>query len=74
MERIIDSYTEQKAGPLLIVLGAMHGNESAGVEAIKNVFSLITKEPNNNPNFCFHGKMIGIHLHVQPLGQINGLL
>ncbi|MFT6149529.1 MAG: succinylglutamate desuccinylase [Saprospiraceae bacterium] len=60
MERIIDSYTEGKYGPLLIVLGAMHGNESAGVEAIKQVFKLIYDEPKNNPDFHFSGKMIGI--------------
>lgn len=60
MNRIIDSYTEGKPGPLLIVLGAMHGNESAGVEAIKNVFELINNEPNHNPDFCFYGKVIGL--------------
>jgi succinylglutamate desuccinylase len=60
MNRIINSYSEGKTGPLLIVFGAMHGNESAGVEAIKTVFELIKDEPNKNPNFCFHGKVIGI--------------
>jgi succinylglutamate desuccinylase len=60
MNRIINSYTEGKPGPLLIVLGAMHGNESAGVKAIKAVFELINDEPNHNPYFCFHGKVIGL--------------
>ena len=60
MNRIINSYTEGKNGPLLIVFGAMHGNESAGVKAIEQVFNLIREEPKQNPNFSFYGKLVGI--------------
>lgn len=60
MNRIINSYTEGKNGPLLIVFGAMHGNEAAGVKAIEQVFELINKEPDKNPNFCFYGKLVGM--------------
>ncbi len=60
MNRIINSYTEEKKGPLLIVFGAMHGNEAAGVKAIEQVFELINDEPNKNPNFCFYGKLVGM--------------
>lgn len=60
MNRIINSYTEGREGPLLVVLGAMHGNEAAGVKAIEQVFKRIDDEPNHNPNFYFDGKMIGL--------------
>lgn len=60
MNRIINSYTEKKNGPLLIVFGAMHGNEAAGVKAIEAVFKLINEEPKKNPEFSFHGKLVGM--------------
>ncbi len=60
MDRIIGSYTEGKPGPLLIVFGAMHGNEAAGVRAIETVLQLIDAELKINPNFSFHGKLIGL--------------
>jgi succinylglutamate desuccinylase len=60
MNRIIKEYIGEKNGPLFIVFGAMHGNEDAGVKAIERVFELIDEEPSKNPNFCFHGKMVGV--------------
>lgn len=38
----------------------MHGNEPAGVEALKIIFQLLEKEPVSNPNFYFSGKIIGL--------------
>lgn len=60
MDRIIGRYTGQHHGALLIVFGAMHGNEPAGVEALKTVFKMLDNEPNVNPGFEFTGKMIGL--------------
>jgi succinylglutamate desuccinylase len=60
MSRIINEYIGHKSGALFIVFGAMHGNEIAGVKAIKRVFELIDDEPSKNPDFCFYGKMIGV--------------
>jgi succinylglutamate desuccinylase len=58
--RIIGRYTQDKPGPLLVVFGAMHGNEPAGVEAVKEVLNLIEQEKNHNPNFEFKGVLLGI--------------
>ncbi len=65
MDRIIGTYTGNKKGPLLIVFGAMHGNEPAGVHAIKEVIESLYKEPNNNPAFEYYGKLIGVIGNLQ---------
>ena len=38
----------------------MHGNEPAGVEALKIIFQLLEKEPISNPDFFYKGKIIGL--------------
>jgi len=58
--RIIGKYTEDKTGPLFICLGAMHGNEPAGVEAINELLKLLEAEPSKNPSFNFKGCFIGM--------------
>lgn len=59
-ERIIGSYTGDKRGPLLIVFGAMHGNEPAGVKALEMMFKMLDVEPITNPDFSFCGKLVGL--------------
>ena len=41
-KHIIERYTGQERGPLFIVLSAMHGNEPAGVEALKELAESIS--------------------------------
>jgi len=53
-------YQGEEKGPLLICFGGLHGNEPAGVEALRIIFSLLKIEPETNPKFTFKGKMIGI--------------
>jgi succinylglutamate desuccinylase len=60
MNRIINTYSGEQSGILFFVFGAMHGNETAGVAAIKRVFELIDLEPQRNPNFRFFGKIVGL--------------
>ncbi len=60
MPRIIGTYTGATPGPLVIVLGAMHGNEPAGVRAMEEVFQMLEKEPEVNPGFTFQGKLVGL--------------
>ncbi|MFT5164781.1 MAG: succinylglutamate desuccinylase [Saprospiraceae bacterium] len=60
LERVIGRYTGEKKGPLLIVFGAMHGNEPAGVEALKIMFNMLTVEPITNPQFKFRGRILGL--------------
>jgi len=59
-ERIIGRYSGQKKGPLLIVIGAMHGNEPAGVEAINLMIKMLEVEPITNPNFSYSGTLLGL--------------
>lgn len=59
-KRIIGRHQGQVRGPLFICLGAMHGNEKAGVQAIDVVLTLLKEEPVNNPGFVFHGRLLGL--------------
>jgi len=38
----------------------MHGNEPAGVTALKIIFQLLEKEPVSNPHFYYKGKIVGL--------------
>ena len=64
-ERIIGKYEGKERGPLLIVFGAMHGNEPAGVKALEQMFEMLDLEPERNPDFVFYGKMVGL------IGNLN---
>lgn len=66
-ERIIGEYTENREGPLLICLAGVHGNEHAGIEALKLLFTLIKNEPYVNPRFKFWGRMVGIAGNLKAL-------
>ncbi len=59
-ERIIGRYSQDIEGILLVVIGAMHGNEHAGVEAIKEVLERLKNEKEEYPNFVFKGTMLGM--------------
>jgi len=58
--RVIGKYTGEDRGPLLILFGAMHGNEQAGVKAIDLMIKMLEVEPITNPAFKFRGKVVGI--------------
>lgn len=61
-ERLIDAITGSKSGPIIIVLGGMHGNEQAGVQALQQVFKKL-KEQNTD----FHGELWGIRANTKAL-------
>jgi succinylglutamate desuccinylase len=56
----ISSYTGDSHGALVLVFGAMHGNEPAGVRALELLFKMLEVEPITKPNFRFQGKLIGL--------------
>src|SRR5688572_28969476 len=58
--RIIGRYKGEGPGPLLICIGGMHGNESAGILAIKEVLRLLDIEKDFNPGFHYKGSFVGI--------------
>ncbi|MBK6930548.1 MAG: succinylglutamate desuccinylase/aspartoacylase family protein [Saprospirales bacterium] len=60
MNRIIGTYTGSEPGALVVVFGAVHGNEPAGVLALQELFRMLEKEPTVNPGFTFRGKLIGL--------------
>lgn len=45
---------------MLIAFGAMHGNEPAGVNALKLMFKMLEVEPITNPDFLFKGRLLGL--------------
>jgi succinylglutamate desuccinylase len=59
-ERIIGKLHGKKKGPMLIVIGGMHGNERAGVTAIENIFDSLKKEAKMNKSFELHGTIFGL--------------
>lgn len=60
MKRLIGRYTGSRPGALVIVIAALHGNEPAGVLAVKEVFRLLALEPQVNPDFVFSGRLVGL--------------
>lgn len=69
MERVIGRFEGQEKGPLLIVFGAMHGNEPSGVKAMELMIKMLEVEPITNPAFRFRGKLVGLIGNVQAYAQ-----
>jgi succinylglutamate desuccinylase len=67
--RLIGRYSQGIKGPLLVVIGAMHGNEPAGVKALETVFVMLTNEILKNPGFIFKGSIIGLIGNLDALNQ-----
>ncbi len=63
--RYIGTFTGTPDGDLLICIGAMHGNEPAGVHALSIVFSLLEQTKNLN----FKGKIVGLIGNQQAFSQ-----
>jgi len=59
-DRVIARYTENRKGPLLVVLSAMHGNEHSGVTAIQSVYKSLLEEPAVNSAFTYKGCFLGL--------------
>ena len=59
-KHIIGEFEGDEKGPLIVCFAGMHGNEPAGVEALKIIFQLLEKEPVSNPNFYYKGKLLGL--------------
>jgi succinylglutamate desuccinylase len=55
MSRIIGELGGTKKGPLIILIGGLHGNELTGIKAIERVFNKIRED-----NLEIHGKIIGL--------------
>lgn len=69
VKRKIGSFSLDKAGPLLIILCGLHGNEKAGIEALQLLTRMIMVEPLTNPSFRFNGKMVALLGNLQAIRQ-----
>ena len=65
--RLLARYDGPASGPLLVVLGGMHGNEPAGVEAIRRMATMLAAEPTNNPSFRYRGTFAGLAGNLKAL-------
>lgn len=65
--RIIGRYIGEEKGPLFIAIGAMHGNEMAGVYAIWTLLDMLEEEAVKNPDFIFCGQFIGLYGNVRAM-------
>jgi len=69
MNRTIGSFGGQNPGTLVLAFGALHGNEPAGVGALEAVFQMLEREDADNPDFVFHGKLVGIFGNLRAFGS-----
>lgn len=71
LQRHLGTYDEGHPGPLVILTGAMHGNELAGVKAIDLVIKMLQVEHVTKPDFLFKGRLIAFsgNLHAAREGM-----
>ncbi|HMP28893.1 MAG TPA: succinylglutamate desuccinylase/aspartoacylase family protein [Saprospiraceae bacterium] len=74
IERLIADYKGQKEGPLLIVVGGLHGNEMAGIHAIKQLYKMLLEENYKDASFLYKGRFVGIVGNITALLQKKRLL
>lgn len=65
MKRLIGEFEGSPNEVLIIGIGAMHGNEPAGVLALRELFGMLEKEVRLKPHFQFKGKLIGVIGNLQ---------
>ncbi len=68
-ERIIGHYRGADAGPLVVAIGGIHGNETAGVRALERLFEMLDEEPLINPGFNFKGEFLALRGNVAALRE-----
>ena len=69
VNRIIGKYVGEEPGPLLVCLGGIHGNEPSGVKALDLIFKMLEVEPITNPDFVFHGSLLGVAGNLKALAR-----
>ena len=65
MNRKIGQYGGTLPGPLVLAFGALHGNEPAGVESLREVVGILENESASNPSFVFQGKIVAFIGNLQ---------
>lgn len=64
LKRLIGRYTQQKDGPLFIVLGGIHGNEYSGIEALNRVLGQLEQL-----KIAIKGAFVGVAGNISALEQ-----
>jgi len=64
LKRIIGSIEGAEEGPTIVALAGMHGNEPSGVDALENVFGILSAS-----QVPFNGRFIGIRSNIDALGS-----
>lgn len=60
MKRLLGRFTGDSPGPLVLVFGGIHGNEPAGVRALSFVLQLLQSKADQQPDFHFRGRLVGL--------------
>ena len=60
LNRIIGEINGKQPGPLIILMGSLHGNETAGIKAIEEVFRKIEDD-----QLPIRGRLLGIRGNIQ---------
>src|SRR6056297_1101576 len=68
-KRVLAKHVGSERGPMLVCVGGMHGNETAGAEAIELMGKMLDVEPITNPQFAFSGLFLGIAGNLQALRE-----
>lgn len=70
MQRKIGEFTQGRPGPFLLCVGGMHGNEYAGIHAIREVLDYLKEASATLPDFRFRGSLVGLvgNLSASKLG------
>jgi succinylglutamate desuccinylase len=63
--RILGHFKGETPGPLILVIGALHGNEPAGVKALELVFEALEQAQRDDPAFQFKGTLLGMIGNLQ---------
>lgn len=63
-ERLIGKIEGESAGPAVILLSGMHGNESAGVRAVADVLGMLKNKQNH-----FKGTLLGLRANMKALKE-----
>ncbi|HLT93279.1 MAG TPA: succinylglutamate desuccinylase/aspartoacylase family protein [Membranihabitans sp.] len=65
--RLIGVFDEGHRGPLIIMIGGLHGNEKAGVTALEYLIKMLEVEHITNETFRFEGRLIAMKGNIQAL-------
>ena len=65
--RLIGVFEEGHRGPLVFMIGGIHGNEKAGVKALEYLIKMLEVEHITNEAFRFRGRLIAFKGNLQAL-------